>query len=354
MLRFWQRKNIGRLLHPSLVEEEFDLLLAETLDIEGAARGEQFQVLDLLDRDRRTRRCSGRARPPRRSRSPRAPLRCAAGTDTCSEIEMSFAFLRPLVDHHIDDLRDHVAGALDDDGVADPDIAPLAQLLAVAADAPDVILIVQRDVLHDDAADTDRLELADRRERAGAPDLDLDIAQHRHGALGRKLVRDRPARRARHEAEALLPVETIHLVDDAVDIVVELGARFLDLAMKGDQLLDRVAKSGQRIGREAAALEPFDHARLGLLRHLAHLAPGIGEEAERTRGGDRRVLLAQRARGRIARIGEDGVAGGFLPLVQRQKRPSWSCRLRRAPRRYRARCGPSAFSARPPACGYWR
>src|SRR6202521_4578555 len=195
-----------------------------------------------------------------------------------------------LVRYHVNNLRNDVAGALDDDGVADAYIAAVAQWLAVAADAPDVILIVQRDVLHDDAADTDRLELADRRERAGAPDLDFDIAQHRHGALRRKLVRDPPARRARHEAEAFLPVEAIHLVDDAVDIVVEFGARFLDLAMKGDQLLDRVAKFCQRIGLEAAALEPLDHARLGLFRHLAHLAPGVSKKTERTRGGDGRIL----------------------------------------------------------------
>ena len=173
--------------------------------------------------------------------------------------------LRPLVDHDIDHLRDHVAGALDDDGVADPDVAALAQLFAVAADALDVVLVVQGDVLHDDAADADRLELADRRERAGAADLDLDIAQHGHGALGRELVRDRPARRARHEAEPLLPVEPVDLVDDAVDVVVELGALLLDLAVERDQLLDRVAEFGQRIGLEAAALEPGDHAGLGRL-----------------------------------------------------------------------------------------
>ena len=64
--------------------------------------------------------------------------------------------------HHVDHLRDDVAGALDDDGVADADIAAVAQRLAVAADALDVVLVVQRDVLHDDAADADRLELADR------------------------------------------------------------------------------------------------------------------------------------------------------------------------------------------------
>src|SRR5467141_3390703 len=156
-----------------------------------------------------------------------------------------------LVRYYVNNLRNDVAGALDDHGVADPDIAALAQLLAMTADAPDVILIVQRDVLHDDPADADRFELADRRERAGAADLDLDIPEHGHGALGRKLVRDRPARRARHEAEPFLPVEAVDLVDDAVDVVVEPGALLLDLAMKGDQLLDRMAQLGQRVGLEA-------------------------------------------------------------------------------------------------------
>ena len=134
---------------------------------------------------------------------------------------------RPLVDDHVEHLRDDVAGALDDDGVADADVAALAQLLAVAADALDVVLVVQRRVLHDDAADGDRLELGDRRQRAGAADLDLDVLEDGGGLLGRELVRDRPARRARDEAEPLLPVEAVDLVDDAVDVVVELGAAAL-------------------------------------------------------------------------------------------------------------------------------
>src|SRR5467141_2851508 len=221
-----------------------------------------------------------------------------------------------LVRYYVNNLRNDVAGALDDHGVADPDIAALAQFFAMAADAPDVILVVQRDVLHDDAADADRFELADRRERAGASDLDLDIPEHGHGALGRKLVRDRPARRARHEAEPLLPVDAIDLVDDAVDVVVEMGPLGFDLAMEGEQLFDRIAKLGERIGPEAAALEPFDHAGLGSFRHVAHLAPGIGKEAERARGGDPGILLAQRPCGRIARIGEDGIASRLLPLVE--------------------------------------
>ena len=45
-----QREDVGRLLDPFLLEEQFDLLLAQALDVEGAARDEQLQVLDLLIR----------------------------------------------------------------------------------------------------------------------------------------------------------------------------------------------------------------------------------------------------------------------------------------------------------------
>src|SRR3977135_3110701 len=129
----------------------------------------------------------------------------------------------PLVEHHVYHLRNDVAGALDNDGIADPDIAALAQLLAVTADALDVILVVQRDVLHDDAADADRLKLADWREGAGAGGLDLDIPAHGHGARGRERVRDRPGGRARHEPETLLPVDAVQFVDHPIDVVVEMG-----------------------------------------------------------------------------------------------------------------------------------
>ena len=70
---------------------------------------------------------------------------------------------------------------------------------------------------------------------------------------------------------------------------------------------------------EAAGREPLDHAGLGRRRHLADLAPAIGEEAERTRRRDRRVELAQRARRRVARVGEDLPAGRLLPLVEREE-----------------------------------
>src|SRR4030088_2289194 len=44
----FEGEDVGRLLDPALLEEQRDLLLAQSLDVEGAARDEVPQVLDLL------------------------------------------------------------------------------------------------------------------------------------------------------------------------------------------------------------------------------------------------------------------------------------------------------------------
>ncbi len=190
-------------------------------------------------------------------------------------------------------------------GVADADIEP-----------GDLVGIVQRRVLHHDAAHRHRLELGDRRERAGAADLNFDVAHDRGRLLGGEFVRDRPARGARHEAEPLLPIEAVDFVDHAVDVVIERGALHLDLAVKCQQLLDRPAHFGQRIGLEAARRKPLDHAGLRVGRHLAHLAPRVGEEAKRPRRRDRRILLPQRAGRCVARIDVERLASFGLLAVE--------------------------------------
>ncbi len=150
-----QREDIGRLFHPSLLEKEFDLLFAQPVDIEGAARGKQFQVLDPLVGTGELAGAAGAGALLAGCGLLAHHVGVQRARTLFREVKFLGAF-RPLVGHHVHHLRDDVAGALDDDGVADADIAALAQLLAVAADALDVILIVQRDVLHDDAADPDR------------------------------------------------------------------------------------------------------------------------------------------------------------------------------------------------------
>src|SRR5690606_6662967 len=60
---------------------------------------------------------------------------------------------RALLQHHLDDLRDHVAGPLDDDGVTDADVRAIPDRLAERVEALDVVFVVQRDVDDGDAAD---------------------------------------------------------------------------------------------------------------------------------------------------------------------------------------------------------
>ena len=130
-------------------------------------------------------------------------------------------------------------------------------------------------------------------------------------------MRDRPARRARDEAEPLLQREIVDLVDDAVDVVAERRPLLFDRAVLRQHLRGRVAELGQRIGRQAEAAHGLDRAELGRREGLADFAPGIGEERQRPLGGHARIELAQRAGSEVARIGVDRLAGGGLARVQR-------------------------------------
>ncbi len=264
-----KREDVGGLLEPALLVEEDDLLFAETIDVEGAARHEMLEVLDLLMRARELAAAIG-ACPLLASRDGLAHDRRVQRARTVPGKLVGLGVLRPLLREHAQHLGDHVAGALDRHGVVDAHIEPL-----------DLVLVVERGVRDHDAADRHRLEPRNRRERAGAADLDVDGVYDGGRLLGRELVRDRPARIARNEAEPLLPVEPVDLVDHAVDIVIERRAPLLDLAMEGDEFLDAAARLDQRIDHEACVTEPREHVRLGLGRHAGHLAPGIGEEMQR-------------------------------------------------------------------------
>ena len=295
-------------LTQSLLVEQLDLLVAEPVDVEGAARHE---VLEMLD---------GLIRAGELAGAMQARALGAAGDDLAHHVGVQrtralfrklvrLGAARPLVFDDAEHLRNDIAGALDRHRVADAHIEPR-----------DLLGIVQGGVLHHDAADRHRLELGDRRQEAGAADLDFDIPDDGRRLLRREFVRDRPARIARDKAEPFLPVETVDFVDDAVDIVIEAGAPRLDLAVEFQQRIERAAHFGQRIGLEAAGLEPFDHAGLRLFRHIAHLPPGISEETKRPRRRDRRVELAQRAGRGVARIDVELLAGFRLFAVEFEER----------------------------------
>ena len=130
-------------------------------------------------------------------------------------------------------------------------------------------------------------------------------------------MRDRPARRARDEAEPLLQRKIIDLVDDAVDVIAERRPFLFDGMILREHLRRGVAKLGQRIGRQAEASHGLDRAELGRSEGLADFAPGVGEKRQRPLGGHARIELAQRAGGEIARIGVDRLAGRRLARVER-------------------------------------
>ena len=88
------------------------------------------------------------------------------------------------------------------------------------------------------------------------PTLKIDVVEQRHLLVGRELVRERPARRARHEAELLLVGAAIHLVDDAVDLVRQLRAARADVAVVLETSLDSARPSASGQVRSPSAVQP--------------------------------------------------------------------------------------------------
>jgi hypothetical protein len=88
-----------------------------------------------------------------------------------------------------DDVRNHVAGALDQHGIAGAEIF-----------AADFVQVMQRRVRNRNARELHRLEFRDRGQRTDPADLDLDSFDNRFRLLRFELVSDRPARRSRNLA----------------------------------------------------------------------------------------------------------------------------------------------------------
>jgi hypothetical protein len=192
-------------------------------------------------------------------------------------------------DHH---LGNHVAGTPHHHGVADAHVL-----------APRLRLVVQRGIGHRHAADEDRRQARHRRDRPGAADLHLDRLHRGQCLFRRILVRHRPARLARDEAEALLQRQRIHLVHHAVDVEGQRIAHLAHAGMKCDQavgarhhgtvLADRQAEGGQRV----------EHA--GMRRRqvpATRVAQAVGIEGQGPLGRHRRIELADAAGGAVARI----------------------------------------------------
>ena len=209
----------------------------------------------------------------------------------------------PSLDERANDLGDDVAGLLEDDPVADPDVL-----------APDLVEVVEGRPRDRRARDLDRRHVRDRRQRPGPTDVRDDVLDERLDLLGRELEGDRPARRPADHPEPGLLVEPIDLDDDAVGLVREVVARLAPALGEVDDALDVESRLVVRVDREAERRET--RQRLGLGRHgLAVLDQLVEPGRQLATGRDRRVDLAERARAAVPWVGIERETGLLALLV---------------------------------------
>ena len=301
-----QRIDVRQRRHHAGVDELVDDLLAEPLDVERAPAGE------MEDRELALRGAEQAAAAAVIDAALLARDAAAAHRAFARHAEIRNVAVARTIDP-ADHFGDDIAGAPDDHRVADAHVL-----------APHLEQVVQRRVRDRRAADEHRLELGDRRQLAGAADLDLDRVQQRRLLLRRVLLRHRPARLARLEAEPLLQRAIVDLVDDAVDVVRQRVAARRDRGVEGDQAGRALDARVHRARRQAHRVERVE--QLGLRRRhvpALHVAEAVGEEAERPPRRVLRVELADDAGGGVARIDEGLLVlrAAFdelsLPLVER-------------------------------------
>src|SRR3989454_746811 len=270
-----QAVQVGGAFHQVALDELVDQLLAQALDIHGAARGEMQQGLLALRLAVQPAgaACCGLARHPHHRRGAHRAF-----------LGHREALRRPAraLALHADDFRNDIAGAAHDDRVADPDIL-----------APELVLVVQGRVGDGGAAHEHRLEARHRGQGPGAPHLHVDTENLRGLLLRRILVGQRKARRARHEAEPLLRIEPAHRAGG--------GVARVDVLLFSQLALARVE------GVEVAAVHQDLAAHLELAR-VRGLRQAQRNRAQRTQvRGDVLARSAVAARGSL---GEQAVAVG--------------------------------------------
>ena len=195
------------------------LFLAQTFDVKRAPTDEMLQPLDDLGvADQAAGAAAAHLVP--------LAHRLGATDGAMGRKDVGRGVGGAAVQHDADDLGDDIPCALQGDGVADSHVL-----------ARDLVLIVQGRIAHDDAADGDGVQSRDGGQGAGTADLDVDPLQDGRCLLRRELVGDGPARAARDEAQTLLPVQAIDLVDHPVDVIAQGGAFPLQFAVNADQRL---------------------------------------------------------------------------------------------------------------------
>ena len=209
---------------------------------------------------------------------------------------------------NLDDLRNNVAGSLNDNRIADADVFAFY-----------FILIVKRSVRNDDAADVDRFQIGNGGQGAGAADLNSDVVDAGYGPLSRKFMRCRPAWRSCQVSESFLQGPAVDLVNNSVDIVRQVGAYGQQIRVTLFEAFGVGTETVVGIGRKTPALKKKKKFALRLPWYFRQFSPGIGEKAEFALSGYRSVKLPERPGRRVARIGKKFFSFSEILFVQRKK-----------------------------------
>ncbi len=194
---------------------------------------------------------------------------------------------------HAHDLGDHVSAALDHHLIADLELQ-----------TRDLVLVVQRRPRDGDAADLDRPQVRDGSQRAGPPDLHLDVFDHRHRLAGGVFECDRPARGLGGPAQAALLRNGVDLDHHAVDFVRQLFAPRFPFGAKRKNLARLGATAAVRVDFETQPLELGQRLPMGCPQGFAIRQQRVGVKIQLARRGDGGIQHAERTGRRVARIGE--------------------------------------------------
>jgi len=127
--------------------------------------------------------------------------------------------------------------------------------VAILAQPGDIVLIVQGGIGDDHTANSHRPEPRYRRQCPGAANLYFDFFQNGCRPLGRKLVGNGPARRARHKPQPFLIIKPLDLVDHPVNVIAKRCALLLKPSVIVNQITGLMAHLHQIIDRQPPALE---------------------------------------------------------------------------------------------------
>ena len=233
--------------------------------------------------------------------------------------------------HRPDDIGNDIAGPLNDHQIADPNI------LAV-----NVLLIVQRGVLHRSPADHHRLQNRLRVQAAGAPHADDDVPQPGCGPFRRKLVGNGPARFPPGKAQRVLLRDAVHLDHQPVGFITPLVPPRQHFIIVGADFINGVKDAILRIDLKPPAIQRGQGVPVtGRQRLIVCIVEAVRPDFHIAAAGHFRVQLADGAGAGVAGVGVEGLAVAFPFLVQfsetRQGQIDFAPRLQagRRPRRQR-------------------